>query len=330
MLQTENATVGTVIENKRIVELPLNGRNYLQLVSLSPNVSFGFPLAGQAGSRQGGVRADQSISVAGPARSVQPLHARRRGEHRPELQYLRGVAVGRRAAGVQGADRRLSGRVRPRRRRRSTCPPSRARNDYHGTLFHFLRNDKLDAKNYAFTTARPPKDPFKWNQFGFTFGGPITIPKIFRWQKPAVLHDELRVVPPAPAGAGGVHRSLGGDAIRQTSPSCRRARRASSTRALAAPQRAGGRRDMFPGNIIPPNRIHATSTEAARVPAGAERTGRGTCATTSCRRGPPRQSRPVHRPHRFRGVGNSQWSAAIAGATRISSPKASRSTAPPF
>ncbi|MCU1330251.1 MAG: TonB-dependent receptor, partial [Bryobacterales bacterium] len=42
LLTTENATVGTVVENKRIVELPLNGRNYLQLVSLSPNVSYGF------------------------------------------------------------------------------------------------------------------------------------------------------------------------------------------------------------------------------------------------------------------------------------------------
>src|ERR1051325_10853253 len=65
LLSTENATIGTVVENKRIVELPLNGRNYLQLVSLAPNTSTGFPSAGQARSRQGAFRAEQSIAVGG-------------------------------------------------------------------------------------------------------------------------------------------------------------------------------------------------------------------------------------------------------------------------
>src|SRR5881296_3200750 len=65
LIATENATVGTVIENKRIVEMPLNGRNFLQLASLSPNVSYGFSGAGVADQRQGGSRASQSISVAG-------------------------------------------------------------------------------------------------------------------------------------------------------------------------------------------------------------------------------------------------------------------------
>jgi hypothetical protein len=63
LITTENATVGTVIENRRIVELPLNGRNFLSLVALSPNVSAEFAGAGQAGDRQGGSRSNQQLSI---------------------------------------------------------------------------------------------------------------------------------------------------------------------------------------------------------------------------------------------------------------------------
>ena len=65
LLQAENASVGTVIENKGVTELPLNGRQYLNLVALSANVQTLSPSSGQAGSREGGDRASQSISAAG-------------------------------------------------------------------------------------------------------------------------------------------------------------------------------------------------------------------------------------------------------------------------
>ena len=68
LVETSNATIGTVIENKRIVELPLNGRNYLQLVALSPNVSADFAGAGQSGDRQGGTRSTQQLSISGQRR----------------------------------------------------------------------------------------------------------------------------------------------------------------------------------------------------------------------------------------------------------------------
>jgi hypothetical protein len=178
LLSSENATVGTVIENRRIVELPLNGRNYLQLAAMAPNVSYGFPSAGQAGSRQGGIRADQSIAVAGQRANFN--HYTLDGVENtdpnfntfvvlPSIDALQEFKV---QSGIYPAEfGRSATQINV-----STKPGA---NDYHGTLFYFLRNDKLDAKNYAFTSARPPKDPFKWNQFGFTLGGPVTIPKLF-------------------------------------------------------------------------------------------------------------------------------------------------------
>jgi Carboxypeptidase regulatory-like domain len=68
LLNTEDATIGTVIENQRIVDLPLNGRNFLQLVALSPNVSTAFANGGQSSSRQGGDRSTQQLSISGNRR----------------------------------------------------------------------------------------------------------------------------------------------------------------------------------------------------------------------------------------------------------------------
>ena len=178
LLQTENATVGTVIDNKRIVELPLNGRNALQLVALAPNVSFGFPAAGQAQSRQGGIRADQSIAVAGQRAQFNrfSLDGVENTDPNfntiivmPSVDALQEFKV---QTGIYPAE---FGRAATQ----INMSTKAGGNEYHGTLFYFLRNDKLDAKNYAFTSARPPKDPFKWNQFGFTLGGPVSVPKLF-------------------------------------------------------------------------------------------------------------------------------------------------------
>ncbi len=178
ILQTENATVGTVVEQKRIVELPLNGRNYLALTALAPNVSFGFPSAGQADGRQGGDRANQNISVAGQRNNFNrfTLDGVENTDPNfntyvifPSVEALQEFKV---QSGVYPAE---FGRGATQ----INVSTKGGGNAYHGSLFEFLRNDKLDAKNYAFTTNRPAKDPFKWNQFGFTLSGPVTIPKLF-------------------------------------------------------------------------------------------------------------------------------------------------------
>jgi hypothetical protein len=177
-LQAENATVGTVIDNKRIVELPLNGRNYLQLVSLTPNATTLSPPAGQAGSRQGGDRANQSISVAGQRTMFD--HFTLDGTDNtdpnfntyvvlPSIDALQEFKV---QTGVYPAEFGHNAT-------QINVLTKSGGNRYHGALFEFLRNDVLDAKPYSFTSRPQQKNPFKWNQFGFELDGPVRIPKLF-------------------------------------------------------------------------------------------------------------------------------------------------------
>ena len=144
-LQSENSTVGTVIENKEHrraaaerAAIPEPGRTGAQ-----HEHAF-------TGRRPGGIatgrRPRQSVDLGRrAAHHVRLLHARRREQYGSEFQHLRRAAVDRRAAGIQGADRRLSGRVRASRPPRSTCSPSPAAISITVRFFEFLRNDKLDA-----------------------------------------------------------------------------------------------------------------------------------------------------------------------------------------
>src|SRR5438552_11024607 len=52
-------------------------------------------------------------------------------------------------------------------------------NTYHGTAYEFLRNDALDARDYDFAGTTPGKNPYRQNQYGFTLGGPVWIPKVY-------------------------------------------------------------------------------------------------------------------------------------------------------
>jgi len=178
LLNTEDATIGTVIENQRIVDLPLNGRNFLQLVALSPNVSTAFANGGQSSSREGGDRSTQQLSISGNRREWNyfTLDGISNTDVNfnsylflPSIDALQEFKV---ETGVYSAEfGREVGQV--------NVSTKSGTNEYHGTLWEFLRNNKLDALPFGFTKVRPTSSPFKWNQYGFTLGGPIQIPKIF-------------------------------------------------------------------------------------------------------------------------------------------------------
>jgi len=185
LLSTEDATVGTVIEQKRITDLPLNGRNFFQLVALSPMVTYGFTPAQQASGRLGGSRSGLTMSLSG-ARATWANYTLDGITNTdvdfntyivlPSVEALQEFKV---QQGIYPAEfGREAGQVNVSTRSGT--------NSYHGTVFEFLRNNKLDARSYDFlsstrsaTNPSPVSSPYRQNQYGFTLGGPIQIPKVF-------------------------------------------------------------------------------------------------------------------------------------------------------
>src|SRR5438552_973280 len=143
-LPIENATVGTVIEERRITELPLNGRNFLSLVALTPNVTYGFTPAAQAAGRQGGTRSSVTMSLSG-ARATWSNYTLDGITNTdvdfnlyivlPSVDALQEFKV---QTGIYPAEfGRAAGQV--------NVSTKGGGNQYHGTAFDYLRNDALDA-----------------------------------------------------------------------------------------------------------------------------------------------------------------------------------------
>ncbi len=170
-LNTVEASQGQVIENQRIVELPLNGRNYNELALLSAGTVQ--PLAGSrlVGFSSGGMRNSQNNFILDGVdnNGVELAGAQRRSEMvQPSIDAIQEFKVQTNAYAAEYG--RAMGSVVNVTTRSGT-------NALHGTLFEFLRNEKLDAKNF-FDPPEKPKPTFKRNQYGFSVGGPVFIPKL--------------------------------------------------------------------------------------------------------------------------------------------------------
>jgi hypothetical protein len=256
LLTTETATIGTVIENKRIVELPLNGRNYLQLVALSPNVSADFAGPGQSGSRQGGTRSAQQLSIAGQRREFNYFTLD--GVDNTDVNFNTYIFM----PSVDALEEfKVQTGIYPaefgREASQVNVSTKAGTNTFHGTVFEFLRNDKFDAKPYAFTAVRPPKPPFNWNQYGYTAGGPVWIPTIvdgrnrlffmsnFEGYRDRKQFQTLYSLPSTAMRSGKFSELLPGIAINDP-----------TTCTLVGTTRSC---TPFAGNIIPTNRLDPTA-----------------------------------------------------------------------
>lgn len=167
LVRSDNADIGQTIENTLITQLPLNGRAYEQLILLSPGTvprggSFfsGHSLVAVNGGRSGAVsyrldgvdNTDQSFETDGVQPSIDAIQ---------EFKLQSMAFTAENGRGFSYVNVVLKSGT----------------NAFHGGLFEFLRNDKLDARNFFDRTAMIA--PLKRNQFGGMIGGPILRNKAF-------------------------------------------------------------------------------------------------------------------------------------------------------
>ena len=209
LLDPTGDTLSQVIENKLVIDLPLNGRDFGKLVALTPGVTV--EGSGVAGSEKGfgqfninGNRdrsnnylldgtdnndpffnnsALNQVGITGAPSSLLPIDA----IEEFNLQTQAPAEYGRNSGAAVNVITKSGG------------------NQFHGALFEYLRNSALDARNYFNTVTNPdgssnPHSPFKNNQFGASLGGPIVKNRTFFFgayegQRERVSSDFLLGVP---------------------------------------------------------------------------------------------------------------------------------------
>lgn len=270
LVQSTTSETGQVIEQRAVQELPLNGRNFAQLVYLAPGVT-----PGQAGENLSGAstfnpRAASNYNPLGQRANANGwlLDGIDNNEYtfntvivQPSLESVREFKV---LTGSYSAEfGRGAGVV--------TVSTRSGSNELHGTAFWFHRNVELDARNY-FSNPAIKKPPFRRHQLGTAVSGPVVKNKVFFFadyagQRELRGVDYVNTVPTALTRIGDFSRftDRNGALIRIFDPaSTRRNPNYDSTR----PENAGNSqflRDQFLNNTIPGDRIGQVSRNVASI-----------------------------------------------------------------
>ncbi|HKV42211.1 MAG TPA: TonB-dependent receptor [Blastocatellia bacterium] len=170
-----NSILGAVIENKQIMELPLNGRNFLQLGALVANVTA---TASLRASAEGGIR-NGPFSVSGQRdRSITFLvdgldNSNTLSDALTSNVSIDAIEEFKMITNLGSAEFGFhsGGQV--------NIITKTGSNSFHGSAFEFFRDNRLNAPNYLESLAGQPASPFLNNQFGGTLGGPAVKDRAF-------------------------------------------------------------------------------------------------------------------------------------------------------
>lgn len=182
LVDTTGTSLGQVIDDKSVQDIPLNGRHFTDLSLLTPgtvtppaNGFLSFPLRGQGsfGINTAGQREDTTNWLVNGINLNDPVQ--NQITFQPPIDTLAEFKIDNSAFPAQYG--RNSGSIVNMATRSGT-------NDFHGEAFEFFRNNDLDARNFfnaakSSTGASLPQAPFKRNDFGGDVGGPILKNKLF-------------------------------------------------------------------------------------------------------------------------------------------------------
>lgn len=242
VMDTETASLGQTIERRTVQDLPLNGRNYLTLGSLSPGVIPQIPAsegpASFVASTTG--RSDRSILVGGQRESSTSY-------------LLDGVELRNPRVGDTSINPSVDA-IQEFKIQRNFFEPEfgnspgiinvatkSGTNEWHGSVYELVRNDRFDARNFFASGS----EPFKRNQFGFSLGAPIIKDKLFIFGNYEGMRQRLGVIQ---RGLYPTQKQLSGDFTGENT--------------IYDPltlNTDGTARQPFAGNVIPANRINAVS-----------------------------------------------------------------------
>jgi len=164
LLQTESGSITQSIDNEKIVELPLNGRNFIQLATLSPGVTL--PPGTQLPRINGGrPRTNEYLFDGISALQPEPGQV----VFFPIIDAIQEFNVQTNAVSAEFG--RFNGGV-------VNLSTRSGSNEFHGSVYEFFRNESLNARNY-FAPVGQRKPEFRRNQYGAALGGPIVKNRTF-------------------------------------------------------------------------------------------------------------------------------------------------------
>lgn len=245
-INTENAIKGEVMVDRQVIEMPLNGRDFTDLAVLVPGVSPKASGGQGSGYNINGARADNTNFVIDGFNDQNPRGAA--AQARPNIDALQEFKM--QTSNYSAENGRLAGGV-------MNMVVKSGTNQFHGTLFEFIRNDFFDARGF-FDEA---KSHLRRNQFGGVIGGPITVPKVynghnrtfflFSWESYVEnsATSKLGVVP-TPAQIAGDFTGFKPIADPLTTGTCKGV----ATNAKGA---------CFPNNIVPASRLSPQAQQIA-------------------------------------------------------------------